>query len=132
VFGGVERGSGKTFLVTVPDRTAETLIAVIKDWIESGTTVISDCWAAYRTVGNEGYRHQTVNHCISFVDPLTGAHTNTIESTWRHVKATLHPYNRMSDYMYSLSEYMFRKKCTSEGRDPFTKLWMWWQESIGM
>jgi hypothetical protein len=42
--GGVERESRKTFLVPVPDRTADTLKAVIDAWIEPGTTVISDCW----------------------------------------------------------------------------------------
>jgi len=44
VFGGVERESGRTFLVSVPDRTADTLMAVIDAWIEPGTAVISDCW----------------------------------------------------------------------------------------
>jgi transposase-like protein len=48
VFGGVGRESGKTFLVPVPDRTAEILMTVIDAWIEPGTTVISDCWGAYR------------------------------------------------------------------------------------
>jgi len=42
VFGGVERESGETFLVPVPDRTSDTLMAIICDWIEPGTTVISD------------------------------------------------------------------------------------------
>jgi transposase-like protein len=120
VFGGVERGSGKTFLVAVPDRTAATLVAVIKEWIEPGTTVISDCWAAYRSLRNEGYEHRTVNHSITFVDEATGAHTNTIESTWRHMKAVMNPYNRKCSHMYCLAEYMLRKKCESEGRDPFT------------
>ena len=32
MFGGVERESGKTFLVPVPDRTADTLMAVIDAW----------------------------------------------------------------------------------------------------
>jgi len=31
VFGGVERGSGKTFLFLVPDRTAGTLMTIILD-----------------------------------------------------------------------------------------------------
>jgi hypothetical protein len=43
VFGGVERESGKTFLVPVPDTIADTLMAVISDWIEPGTTFISGC-----------------------------------------------------------------------------------------
>jgi len=43
VFGGVERGSGRTFLDPVPDRTADTLTAIIHAWIEPGTTVVSDC-----------------------------------------------------------------------------------------
>jgi transposase-like protein len=87
VFGGVERESGKTFLVPVPDRTADTLMAVTDAWIEPGTTVISDCWGAYRNLDQQDYTHRTVNHSIGFVDQRTGAHTNAIESTWRHVKA---------------------------------------------
>ena len=30
--------------------------------------------------------HQTVNHRIGFVEPTTGAHTNTFESYWHHLK----------------------------------------------
>jgi len=48
VFDGVECEYGKTFLVSVTDRTANTLIVVHRDWIEPSTTVISDCWSAYR------------------------------------------------------------------------------------
>jgi len=61
VFGGVERGSGRTFLVPVPDRTADTLTALIREWIEPGTTVVSDCWDAYRDLESQGYKHSTWN-----------------------------------------------------------------------
>jgi transposase-like protein len=74
VFGGVERESGATFLVPVKDRTADTLMVIIRDWVEPGTTAISDCWGAYRDLGAQGYTHQTVNHSMHFVDPNTGAH----------------------------------------------------------
>ena len=120
VFGGAERGTGRTFLVAVHDRSAETLIGLIKQWILPGTTIISDCWAAYNSLREEGYTHFTVNHSITFVDQTTGAHTNTIESTWKHVKVLLSPYNRKADYVYFLAEYMFCHKCKADV-DPFCK-----------
>jgi transposase-like protein len=88
VFGGVERESGETFLVPVKDRTDDTQMTIISDWIEPGTTAISDYWGAYNNLGSQGYTRRTVNHSIHFVDPDTGAHTNTIESTWRRVKGS--------------------------------------------
>ena len=120
VFGGVQRGTGRTFLVAVHDRSAETLIGLIKR-ILPGTTIISDCWAAYNSLRDEGYTHFTVNHSITFVDKATGAHTDTIESTWKHVKAILSLYNRKADYVFFLAEYMFRQKCKAEDVDPFCK-----------
>jgi transposase-like protein len=121
VFGGIERGSGRTFLVAVNDRSTETLIGLIKKWIRPGTTVITDCWAAYRSLPDEGYTHLSVNHSITFVNEDTGAHTNTIEATWKHVKAAMNPYNRNVAYGYFLADYMFRKKCKAEDIHPFCK-----------
>jgi hypothetical protein len=78
-------------------------MAVISDWIKPSTTVISDCWAAYRDLHTHGYTHHIVNHTIGLVDERTGAHTNTIEGTWRRVKAFLNPYNRMGEIMFIIS-----------------------------
>jgi len=123
VFGGVERDSGRTFLVAVHDRSSETLSEIIKQWILPGTTVITDCWKAYDRLKYERYDHLRVNHSISFVDEDTGAHTNTIESTWRHVKASLNPYNRKGEVCYigALAEFMFRRRCKAEDVQPFCK-----------
>jgi len=121
VFGGVERESGKTFLVPVQDRTADTLMAVISDWIEPGTTVISDCSVAYRGLEAYGYTHETVCRTIGFVDQQTGAHINTIQSTWCHVKAYLNRYTKKKDYIYDLAQYMFTASCRAENVDEFTK-----------
>jgi len=118
VFGGVERESGRTFLVPVPDRNADTLVAIISNWIEPGTTVISDCLGAYRNLESQGFTHRTVNHSIHFVDPDTGVHTNTIESTWRDVKVFLGKYNRGEDYEYHLAQYMFMARCKAQGVSP--------------
>jgi IS1 family transposase len=74
VFGGVERGTGRTFLVAMHDRSAEALIGLIKQWILPSTTVITGYWAAYSSLCDEGYVHFTVNHSIMFVDKTTVAH----------------------------------------------------------
>jgi hypothetical protein len=83
VFGRVERQSGKTFLVPVPDRTAGTLMVITDAWIEPGTMVIGDCWAAYQDLDTQGYTPRTGSHNIIFNDWPAGTHNNTIKSTWR-------------------------------------------------
>lgn len=113
-FGGVERDSGRCFLVAVHDRSEKTLIEVIENWIHPKITIISDCWKAYSNLSKCGYQHLTVNHSIEFVNTETGAHTNTIESTWRRVKASLPAYKEFVKY---LAQYMFRKRIKSEGQD---------------
>ena len=97
------------------DRTADTLKTIIRDWIELGTTVMTDCWGAYRDLGSQGYTHRTVNHSINFVDPVSGAHTNTIEAMWRSVKVFFGQYNRGEDYDFHLAHYMFAARCKAEG-----------------
>ncbi|XP_035231364.1 uncharacterized protein LOC118203209 [Stegodyphus dumicola] len=113
VFGGVERDSGKVVLVAVHERSQETLIALIKQWIEPGTTIISDCWKGYNhdVLTKERFKHLTVNHSLNFVDPSTGAHTNTNESTWRHVKIHFPTYNMQNDASFHLAMFMFEKSC---------------------
>jgi transposase-like protein len=108
VSGGVERGSGRTFLVPVPDRTADTLVTIIHDWIEPGTTVISDCSGAYHNLDSQGFTHRTINHSTHFVRPDTGDHTHALDSKWRRVKVFLGQYNSGEDYHYHLAHDMLR------------------------
>ena len=79
VFGGVKRGSGKCFLIPLERRDSTNLLNIIEEWILPGTTIISDCWKAYECLEEVGFVHQCVNHQQNFVDPATGAHTNTVE-----------------------------------------------------
>lgn len=88
VLGGVTRGSGECFLVECPNnkRDANTLCLLILQFVRPGTTIITDKWKGYLPLQHHGYTHYDVNHSRNFVDPVTGAHTNTIEGTWFHTK----------------------------------------------
>jgi len=80
VLGGVERGSGRCFMVVVEDRREVTLVPLLLQFIHPGSIVITDEWASYRRLYD---RHLTVNHRIGFVSPDDPAvHKNTIEGMW--------------------------------------------------
>jgi len=82
---------------------------VLRNWIEPGTAVISDCWSAYRPPNRAPYRFRL---CASW---------GTYEHDRRHVKAFLILYNWMADYVYHLAHYMFAAGCRSENVDQLTK-----------
>lgn len=110
VFGGYERGSKKIFIMPVEDRTADTLLTCIQQWILPGTKIMSDKWKAYDCLTNAGFNHLTVNHSINFVDPDTGAHTQSIERTWREVRSNISKYGTRESHLISyLAEYMFKR-----------------------
>ena len=69
-----------------------------------------------------GYIHQLAHYMFAATCRAenTGAHTNTTESTWRHVKAYLSPYNRKVGYIYQLA-HMFAATCRAEKVHPFTR-----------
>lgn len=114
VFGGIERGSGRCFFSAVENRTRDTLLSVIKENILPGTTIVSDCWKAYDCLSYEGFIHLTVNHSLTFKDPDTGAHTNTIEGTWGAIKRGFSG-TRKADGLFDsyLAEYIWRKSSVS-------------------
>uniref|UniRef100_A0A2S2QAX3 ISXO2-like transposase domain-containing protein n=1 Tax=Sipha flava TaxID=143950 RepID=A0A2S2QAX3_9HEMI len=119
VFGDYERGSEDCFLIPVEDRSAEALVRIIEEWITPGTTIISNCWKAYSRLNEKVYNHFTVNHSVNFKDPETGAHSNTIESTWHHAKVTLPNYKRKKEfYGRYLAIYIFLKKFRNHELDP--------------
>ncbi|GFS91451.1 hypothetical protein TNCV_4548271 [Trichonephila clavipes] len=67
-----ERDSGKLLLVAVHNST-QTLMEIIMEWIEPGTTTIADCWKDYNhdVLTTEGFNHLTFNHSVIQIRALT-------------------------------------------------------------
>ena len=88
VFGGIERGSNRCFLVEVEQRDANTLLPLIEEWILPGTKIMSDGWHVYNNIDQGGiYTHDVVIHQDNFVDPLDRSiHSQNIESMWSRAK----------------------------------------------
>ena len=103
VIGGVERTNDKKcFFKVVKQRDARTIDRIIQRYVKQGSTIITDMWRGYGNVRSR-YRHIKVNHGENFVDPISGAHTNTIEGTWNGVKLKIQSRNRdekfIDDYL---------------------------------
>ena len=94
--------------MAVEDRSEATLLPIIKDWIEPGTLIVSDCWKSYHNLDKHGYSHQTVNHSEEFVNE-DGYHTNKMEGHWRHMKVTFPVFGTRKDkYSSYLAEFIWR------------------------
>ena len=113
ILGGYEPATKKGFLVQVNDRSAATMLPIIQQWVAPGSTIWTDMWAAYNSLGNMGYNHGTVNHTLYFTDPQTHVTTNRVEAMWSRAKAkfkSMHgPTNRdtIGDY---LAEFMLTQR----------------------
>lgn len=69
VFVGFKQETKRILMVPFPDRTKETLLKAIQEWIKTETHIISDGWAAYHHLKEERYSHEVVNNSEYFVDP---------------------------------------------------------------
>jgi transposase-like protein len=81
VVGGVERTpERRCFMMTVPNRNAETMENIITNHVLPDSVIHTDFWRAYNGIveWNMGYQHHTVNHQEGYIS-ADGTHTNTIE-----------------------------------------------------
>ncbi|KAG0426477.1 hypothetical protein DMUE_5965 [Dictyocoela muelleri] len=90
VFGIVERETGKCFIKVIEDRKRATLEKIITSIVRESTIICTDQAKMYNSLNEIGYIHFNVCHKTNFVDPDTGAHTQTIESLWNHFKKKKH------------------------------------------
>jgi transposase-like protein len=110
----IERGTTKFVLIPVSDRSAATLLPVIRRYRLPGTTIISDFWAAYNTLARDpNYEYDIVNRSLHFVDSEdSNIRTQNTENCWLHSKKKLKiQHGTLSEYLNGyLCDYMFRFK----------------------
>ena len=116
VFGMVDTSTDPAtgYMELVPQRDAATLLPIIQAHTLPGTIIHSDQWRAYQQVHSlpNVAAHSTVNHSVEFVDPITGVHTQHVESYWNRCKTR---FKRMKGCHESqlpsyLDKFMWRER----------------------
>ena len=116
VFGMVDASQKPAlgYMQIVQARNAATLLPIIARTVQPGTTIWSDKWRAYSRVGHlPGVTsHGVVNHSLNFVEPVTGVHTQAIESYWNRVKTNFKRMKGVSGEQLPLhlDEFMWRER----------------------
>lgn len=118
VFGGIELGSGRIFLVAVFDTSAETLISLIEQWIEPETEIVSKCWDPVNRLGEEGCNHLMTKHSLHFLNYASDASTIDAEETLRNSKSN---FPLQGSFEFNIVWFMFGRLCSSLKLDPFVK-----------
>lgn len=123
VFRGICRETHKCFLFAVDGQKDDKLLSIIGEPIAPRSIVQSDKWVTFNGIHNlnKNYVHGKINHAKNFIDPLTGAHTQTVERMWGVVKRKKnHKYlTRKSLLVSYLSEFMWRPNMQKEAKNLF-------------
>lgn len=109
VFGAVERG-GRVRATVIPDRSLATLSAHAKSYVLPSSTVFTDEWKPYGTIGQGYTAHHRINHSEK-IYVRGDVYTQTIEGFWALLKGgitgTYHAVSRKHLQGY-LNEFAWR------------------------
>ena len=100
---------GQVWAEIVPNVEARTLLPLLRQRVNIGSTVCSDTFSSYTGVAARGYVHRLVDHSQVFSD-CHGSHINGLEGFWGYLKRRLASKGgirreRLSLY---LAEYVWR------------------------
>ena len=111
VFGISQQSTHKCYIQIVQKRDNKTLMRIIKDHVDPHCRmlVVTDGWAGYNTLKEEGYQHSVVVHKEQFVN-REGRHTNSIESVWSQFKTWINGMHGVRKDLYNdyAMEFMYR------------------------
>lgn len=85
ILGLIQRG-GPVVLLTIPDRTKESIIPIIQKYCQEGSTIYTDGYYGYKNL--IGFSHDFVQHNTR--EYVRGkVHTNNIENIWSQLKKSI-------------------------------------------
>lgn len=109
VVGAIEERSDDCWAVVVPDRTAETMTAIFRQYVRPGTILITDGHASYPCVARDlGFEHHIVNHTEGRVNE-DGDDTQKVERLWAYMKSFNDGVTRDGAELF-VSGAIFRKR----------------------
>ncbi len=81
-----DKGRSRVRAKVIKNTQKKTLKAIIDGTVETGSTLHTDAWVAYQSLGPD-YIHRFVDHAVEYV--RDGVHTNSLENFWCLLKRTL-------------------------------------------
>ena len=100
---------GRVRLGVVTDASKESLIGFIKNNIEVGSTIITDGWASYASLSNEGFAHEVYIQTKAVSEEEKLPHVHLIISLLKRWLLGTHQGAISDKHMQSyLDEYVFR------------------------
>jgi len=123
VFGIAQR-QGRVMAVTVPNVARATVMPYITERVLPKSTVYTDEYRTYDTLGRQGFEHRRIRH-VERIYVSGDIHTNTIEGFWSLVKRGIggvyHAVSAKHLQGY-LNEYVWRYNRRNDGCDLFEAL----------
>ena len=125
VMGFVERG-GRVRTTIIKDTSRYTLTREIKANVDRSAYVMTDFHQGYSHIDRDGYRHDSINHTLRYVDKDNKEiHTQTIEGFWSQLKrGIVGTYRHVSPkYLQNYcDEFSFRYSFRNEGHEIYSIL----------
>ena len=117
LFGIINKENHQVFVQFVPKRDFINIIPTITRHVMPGCTINTDGARVYKTLDTMNYTHNTIIHKENFVDPNSGAHTNSIENFWGNLKLKLKGIRGSQKKMLEahIDEFMYRYNRKGEG-----------------
>ena len=102
IFVGMQR-NGNVVAMKVEDTKGATLMPIVSQFVESGSTTYTDEASIYHRLDEIGYNHVFVNHSQREFVRAKDIHTTSIEGFWAHFKRVI-----FSTYHFVSKDYLQR------------------------